>query len=125
VAARGLSGVSRSEHRHNTRALQVAGPDAFEMCADAAQFGSYKAVHKMQTTVQPCEQFIFDFIVDRQRDLGALGPDLSEISDAHDGNVPAHGFKRILVRRIAVHRQKHGVRLEIERSAKAEIDCLR
>ncbi len=92
------------------------------MRADAAQLGCHKAVHKMQTPIQTGEKFIFDFVVDRERDLGAVRPDLSEINDAHEGNVSTDGLERILVRRIAVHRQQHSVRLEAEGSAKAEID---
>ena len=94
------------------------------MRADAAQLGCHKAVHKMQTAIQPGEKFIFDFVVDRERDLGALRPDLSEINDAHQANVSADGLERILVRRIAIYRQQHSVRLETEGSAKAEIHRL-
>ena len=68
------------------------------MRADAAQLGSHKAVHKMQTAIQPGEKFIFDFVVDRERDLGAVWPDLSEINDAHERNVSTHRLERILVR---------------------------
>ena len=94
------------------------------MRADAAQLGCHKAVHKMQTAIQPGEKFIFDFVVDRERDLGAVRPDLSEINDAHEANVSTNGLECILARRIAVHRKQHSVRLETEGSAKAEIDRL-
>src|SRR5438093_12243373 len=94
------------------------------MRTDAAQLGSHKAVHKVQTAVQPCKELVFDFVMDRERDLGALRPDLSEINDAHHGNVSAYGLERILAGRIAVHRQQHGVRFKPERTAEAEIDSL-
>src|SRR5207237_9699682 len=98
--------------------------DPLEMREDTSQLGSHKAVHKMQTSIQPGEKFVFDFVVDGKRDLGAVRPNLCEINDAHEGNVSTHGLERILVRRIAVHRQQHSVRLKTEGSAKAEIDCL-
>ena len=73
------------------------------MRTDASQFGVHKAVHKMQTTIQPGEKFIFNFVVDRECHLSALRPDLSEINDAHQANVSADGLERILARRIAVY----------------------
>src|SRR5262245_26039185 len=96
VANAVLSGVGRLQYRHDGCAIQVTLPDAFEMRADTAQLRSHKAVHEMQTPVQPGEQFVFDVVMDRKRDLSALGPNLSEIDDAHHGNVPAHGLERIL-----------------------------
>jgi hypothetical protein len=94
------------------------------MRADAAQLGVHKAVHKMKTAIQPSEKFVFDFVVDRERDLGAVRPDLSEINDAHQGNVSANRLERILARQIAVDRQQNSMCFEAQRSAKAEIDCL-
>ena len=94
------------------------------MRPDAAQLGIHKAVHKMQTAVEPGEKFVFDFVVDGERHLGAVRPDLSEINDAHQADVSADGLERILVGRISVYRQQHSVRLETEGSAKAEIDGL-
>ena len=73
------------------------------MGADAAQLSIYKAVHKMQTAIQPGEKFVFDFVVERERDLGAVRPDLSKINNAHEGNVSAYGLERILVRRLTIH----------------------
>ena len=55
----------------------------------------HKAVHEMQTAVQPGEQFILDLVVDRERDLGAVRPDFGEIDDAHEVNVSTHGLERI------------------------------
>src|ERR1044072_7233360 len=43
-------GGRRLEHRHDARVIQIASRNAFEMCADAAQFRSQEAVHKMQAT---------------------------------------------------------------------------
>ncbi|PYK20164.1 MAG: hypothetical protein DME56_08160 [Verrucomicrobia bacterium] len=73
------------------------------MRTDAAQFGSDKAVHEVQASIQPGKQFIFDFVVNGERNLGAMWPDLSKINDAHHANISAHGLERILARRIAVH----------------------
>jgi len=116
------SGCGRLEHGHDARVIQIADRDAFEMRADAAQFRSHEAVHKMQTPVEPREQFVLDLVVNRERDLSAIWPDLSEINDAHKGNVPAHGLEGILVWRVALDRQEDRVRLKAERAAEAEID---
>ena len=105
--------------------IQIASRDAFEMRAYAAQFGSHKAVHKVQTPVEPGEQFVLDLVVNGERDLGAVRANLSEINDAHKGNVTARRFERILVGRVALDRQKDRMRLKPERTAKAEIDSLR
>jgi len=63
--------------------------------------------------------------MDRQRHLRAVRPDLSEINDSHQINVPARGFKRVLVGHLALDRQKDCVRLKTDGSAKAKIDRLR
>ena len=63
------------------------------MRADAAQLGSHKAIHKMQTPIQPGEKFVLNFVVDRKRDLGAVRPDLSEINDAQEANVSTNGLE--------------------------------
>jgi len=102
--AASFSGGGRLEHWQNARVIQVAGRNAFEMRTDAAQFGSHEAVDEMQTPVEPGEQSVFDLVVNRERDLRAVRANLSEINDAHHGNVPAHGLERILVWRIAVDR---------------------
>ena len=99
-----FSGGGRLEHGQNARVIQVAGRDAFEMRTDAAQFGSHEAVDEIQTPVEPGEQFVLDLVVNRERDLRAARANLSEINDAHQGNVSARGFERILVWRIAVDR---------------------
>src|SRR4051812_43784724 len=62
------SGVNWLKHRHNPRTLHVARSDPLEMRPDAAQLGIDKAVHKMQTSIQPGEKFVFDFVVDGERD---------------------------------------------------------
>ena len=92
-----MSGCGRLEHRHHARVIQIAGRDTFEMRADAAQFGSHEAVYKMQTPVEPSEHFVLDLVVNRQGDLRAVRPNLSEINDAHEGNIAAHRLECILV----------------------------
>src|SRR5437773_8116636 len=92
-----FSGGGRLEHGQNARVIQVAGRDAFEMRTDAAQFGSHEAVHKMQTPVEPGKHFVLDLVVNRQGDLRAVRPNLSEINDAHQGNIAAHRLECILV----------------------------
>src|SRR5881397_926839 len=99
-----LSGCGRLEHGHDARVIQIARRDAFEMRADAAQFRSHEAVHKMQTPVEPGKQFVLDLVVNRQRDLRAVCPNLSEINDAHEGNIPTHRLERILFWRVALDR---------------------
>jgi len=92
------------EYRQNSRVIQIAGRDTFEMRTDAAQFRSDEAVHEMQTPIEPGKQFILDLVMKRERDLGAVWPNLGEINDAHQGDVPARGFERILLRRVAFDR---------------------
>jgi len=94
------------------------------MRPDAAQFCIYKAIHKMQTPIQPCEKFVFNFVVHGERHLGAVRADLGKINDAHQANVSADRLERILARRISIDRQQHRVRFEAKGSAKAEIDGL-
>jgi len=98
------SGWGRLEHGHNARVIQITGRNAFEMRTDAAQFRSHEAVHKMQTPVEPGEQFVLDLVVNRERDLRAVWTNLSEINDAHQGNVAAYGFECVLVWRVALDR---------------------
>lgn len=81
--------MSRLENGQDARALQIAGPDPFEMRADAAQLGVHKAVHKMKTAIQPGEKLVFDFVMDRERNLSAVRPDLGEINDAHETDISA------------------------------------
>src|SRR5712691_14704 len=92
-----LSGCGRLEHGHDAGVIQIAGRDTFEMRTDAAQFGSHEAVHKMQTPVEPGKHFVLDLVVNRQGDLRAVRPNLSEISDAHQSNIAAHRLECILV----------------------------
>jgi hypothetical protein len=75
----------------------------------------------MQTPVEPGEQFVLNLVVNGERDLCAVWTNFSEINDAHQSSIPAHGLKRILFGRIAVDRQKDRVRLKTEWAAKAEI----
>src|SRR5205814_10584945 len=91
------------------------------MRADASQFGVHKAVHKMQTAIKPREKFVFELVVDRECDLRAVRSDVIEITDAQEGQVSTHALERILVVRVAVHRQQHSKRLETERSTIAKI----
>ena len=42
-----FSGCSRLEHRHNTRMLEVARRDAFEVRANTTQFGRDETIDKM------------------------------------------------------------------------------
>src|SRR6266542_1169695 len=97
-----LSGCSRLEQGHDALAIQIAGRDAFEMRANTAQFRSHEAIHKMQTPVEPREQFVLDLVVNRQRDLRAVRPNVSEINDTHEGNIPSRRLERILVWRVAL-----------------------
>ena len=92
------------EHGHDARVIQIAGRDPFEMRTDAAQFRSQEAVHKMQAPVEPGKQWVLDLVVNRKRDLRTVCPNLSEINDAHEGNVAAHGLERILLWRFTVDR---------------------
>jgi len=78
-----ISGGGRLEYWQDALVIQIAGRDAFEMRADAAQFGSQKAVHKMQTPVEPGEQFVLDLVVNGKRHLRAVRANLSKIDDAH------------------------------------------
>src|SRR6266567_1141667 len=107
-----LLGCGRVEHRHDARVFEIARRDAFEMRADAAQFGSHKTVHKMQAPIQPRKQLVLDLVVDRKRDLGAVWPNLSKINNTRQGDVPAYGFERVLIWRVALDRQKDCVSLK-------------
>jgi len=119
------SSSGRLEYGHNTRVIEIACCDAFKMRTDAAQFGGHETVHEMQTAVEPGEQFVLDLVVNRERDLGAIWTNLREINNAHQSNVTAHRFERVLVRRVALDRQEDRMRLKTERTAKAEIDSFR
>src|SRR5262249_35857526 len=119
------SGSSRLEHRQYARVVEVAGCNAFEMCTDTAQLGSHKTVHEMQSAIQPCKQLILDFVMNRQRDFGAIWPNLSEIYDAHKRNVSADGLECVLIWGVAVDREEHRVSLKAQRASKTEINRLR
>lgn len=119
------SSCSRLEHWHNRRTLKTACGDSFEVRADAAQFGSHKRVDKTRAPVEPGKELVPDLVVSCERDLRAVWPDLSEVNDSHQVNVPTRGFKRVLIGHVALDRQKHGVSLKTERTAKAEISRLR
>jgi hypothetical protein len=119
------SSGSRLKHRHNRRTLKIACGDSFEVRADAAQFGSHKRIDKTRAPVEPGKQLVPDLVVNSKRDLRAVWPDLSEVNDSHQANVPTRGFKRVLIGHVALDRQKHGVSLKTERTAKAEINRLR
>ena len=119
------SSCSRLEHWQNRRTLKIACGDSFEVRADAAQFGSHKRIDKTQAPVEPGKQLVPDLVVNCKRDLRAVWPDLSEVNDSHQVNIPAHGLKRILIGRVALDRQKDRVSLKTERTAKAEINRLR
>lgn len=99
--------------------------DAFEVRPDAAQFRGQECIDKVQTSIEPREEVIFDFIVHGKRNLRAVRPDFAEIDQPHQIDVAANRFKRALVGRIIVEREQNGARFEPEWAAKAEIDCLR
>ena len=113
------------EHRQSWCILKVARRDSFEVRANAAQFGSHKGIDKVQAPVEPGQQLVSDLVVNCKRDLRAVWPDLSEINDSRQINVPARGFKRVLVGHLALDGQKDRVRLKADRTAKAKIDRLR
>ena len=119
------SSCSRLEHRQNRRTLKIVRGDSFEMRADAAQFGSQKRIDKTQAAVEQGKQLVLDLVVNCKRNLRASWPNLSEVNDSHQVDIPAHGLKRIPIGRIALDRQKDGVSLKTERTAKAEISRLR
>ena len=118
------SSCSRLEHRQNRRTLKIVRGDSFEVRADAAQFGSHKRIDKTQAPVEPGKQLVPDLVVNCKRDLRAVWPNLSEVNDSHQVDIPAHGLKRILIWRVALDRQENGVSLKTERTAKAEISRL-
>src|SRR5204862_3035332 len=118
------SGRGRLKHGQNARVIQITGRDSFEMRADAAQFGSDKAINKMQTPVEPGKKLVLDLVVNSECDLSAVGTDLSKVDNAHKGDIPSHGLERILLRRVAVDRQEDRVRLKTEWAAEAEIHRL-
>src|SRR6266550_3170700 len=47
--------------------------------------------------VEPGKQLVPDLIVNCKRYLRAVWPDLSEVNDSHQVNIPAHGLKRVLI----------------------------
>ncbi|PYL26697.1 MAG: hypothetical protein DMF37_01125 [Verrucomicrobia bacterium] len=103
--------------------FKVAGRDAFEVRADAPQFGSDETIYKMQAPIKPAEQLVPYLIVNRKRDLGAIWSNFSKINDAYQGNIPAYGLEGVLICRLAINRKENRMRLKAERTAKAEIDC--
>jgi hypothetical protein len=98
------SSGSRLEHWHNWRTLKIACGDSFEVRADAAQFGSHKRIDKTRAPVEPGKQLVPDLVVNCKRDLRAVWPDLREVNDSHQANVPTRGFKRVLIGHVALER---------------------
>ena len=78
-----LSGSGCLEHRQYARVLEVAGSDAFKVCANTPQLGRHKTIHEMQASIQPRKQLILNLVMKRQRDFGAIWPNFSEINNAH------------------------------------------
>ena len=104
--------------------LKIARRNTLEVCANAAQFGRHKTINKMHAPIQASEQLVLYLIVDRKRDLRTIWPNLRKINDSHQLDIPASRFERILIRRVALDRQKDRVSLEPKWTAKTEIDCL-
>ena len=104
--------------------IQVAGRDSFEVRTDTAQFGSHKTVHEVQAAIQPGKELILDVIVNRERNFGAIWPNLSEINDPHQCDISAHGLEGVLVRRFALDRQQDCVGFKAQGPSEAEIDRL-
>jgi hypothetical protein len=117
----GLSGSSGLEHRQNARMLEVARGDAFEVRTNTAQFGRHKTIYEMQTSIQPGKQLVLNLVMNRQRNFSTIWPNLSKINDAHQCNISAYGFERVLVWRVALDRQEDRMGLKAERAAKAKI----
>ena len=112
------------EQRHDRHALHIRSGNAFEMRADAAQFGVHKGIDEMQVSIEPREQAVLNFIMNRERDLGTGWPDFAEIDQSHHFDIPAGGLKRELVLGIAIYRQQGGAGFEPKRAAKAKVDGL-
>lgn len=79
----------RFQHRHDWHALGVGGGDAFEVRPDAAQLRVNERVDEMQVSIEPGKQAVLDLVMDRDRDLGAVRPDLGEIDQADDFDITA------------------------------------
>ena len=94
------------------------------MRADAPQLRSNKRVHKMKPAIEPREQFVLDLVMQRQRHFRAIRPNLGELRESHDIEVPARRFKCHLIGRITLHRQQNRASLEAQRSAKTKINRL-
>src|SRR5436309_5879700 len=74
---------------NNRHALNVGCSDAFEVRPDAAKFRIHKCVDEVQLAIEPREQAVFNVVMDRKCDLGAVRPDLGEINQTHHLNVSA------------------------------------
>ena len=77
------------KQRNDRHALNVGCSDAFEVRPDAAKFRIHKCVDEVQVAIEPREQAVFNAVMDRKCDLGAVRPDLGEINQAHYLNVSA------------------------------------
>lgn len=84
-----LRDVGGFEHRHDWHALGVGGRDALEVRRDAAKFCIYECIQEIQVPIEPYTKAILDLVVNRERDLGAVGPDLGEIDQADDLDISA------------------------------------
>src|ERR1051326_8420640 len=94
------------------------------MGSNASQLGSHERIYKMKSPVEPGEKLVLDLVMQRERHLGARGPDLGELDQSHDIEIPAGRFKRELVWRIAFHRQQNSARFKAERSPETKIHGL-
>ena len=113
------------EQRHHGQLLYVRSGDAFKVRANAAKLSVNESVDKAKSTIEPCEQAILDFVMDRESDLGAVWPNLGEIDQSNYVEVSPNRFESELIDRIAIHRHEHCARIKAERTTKAEVHCFR
>ena len=115
----------RLVHRKHRDTLDDRCSDPFEMRANAPQLRSDKCVYEMKPAIQPGEQLVLDFIMQRKRDFRTVRPDFSELRQAHHVQISTRGLKRHLIGRLALNRQQDRPSFKAERSAKTEINRLR
>src|SRR5438045_545051 len=74
-----LSGGCRFEHCQQRRPLHIRRGDAFEMSPNTTQFRIHERINEVKPSIQPGEQLVLDLILHRQRDFGAVRPNLREV----------------------------------------------
>src|SRR5207248_6298031 len=106
----------RLEHGQDSCRLRVRRCDSLKVCSNTAQLAVDERVHEMQSPIQPREKFVFNFVVHRQGDFGAVWPHLREIDNSHQIEIAADGFENDLIRRIALETEQNSVTGETERA---------